>query len=96
MEAISEASVCEKVDISRYYSVDFCWHDSLTVTADREGNDSCQDDTCSAGKSVPSEKTIFEKKRPEHELDWLGMSLNVRKSACIRIGPRFSIVVILY
>jgi len=27
----------------------------------------------------------------EQELDWLGMSLNVKKSACIRIGPRFNI-----
>jgi len=27
----------------------------------------------------------------EHELDWLDMSLSVKKSACIRIGPRFNI-----
>jgi len=27
----------------------------------------------------------------EQELDWLGMSLNVKKSARIRIGPRFNI-----
>ena len=27
----------------------------------------------------------------EQELDWLDMSLNVKKSACIRIGPRFNI-----
>jgi len=27
----------------------------------------------------------------EQELDWLNMSLYVKKSACIRIGPRFNI-----
>ena len=27
----------------------------------------------------------------EGEIHWLGMSINVKKSACMRIGPRFSV-----
>jgi len=27
----------------------------------------------------------------EEELEWLDMCLNVKKSACIRIGPRFNV-----